>query len=392
MTLEATLPPGEAAARRWDVIVVGAGPAGTMAALELARLGTSVLVVDKASFPRYKVCGSCFNPGSLATLASAGLEGLVRRLDAVPLDGLLLAAGGRRARLPLPGGVALSREAFDAALVAAAIDAGAAFLPRAEARLGPPAAEARRLAVRHEEEHLPLEGRVLLVADGLGGGLLGRDGAFSVVTSPASRIGAGVIAQVDAPDYDRGTVYMACGRGGYVGVVRVEDGRLDLAAALDRSMVKRSGGLGAAAACILAEAGLPPLPNLEQLVWRGTPPLSRRARRPACDRAFVLGDAAGYVEPFTGEGIAWALAAGAAIATIAQCGCRRWQPSLADRWCRVYRQAVAGRQRTCRVVCRLLRHAGLTRAMVAALARQPGLASPVIRRICMPWTAAGAAP
>ena len=61
----------------WDVVVVGAGPAGSMAALEIARRGRSVLLVDKASFPRYKVCGCCLNARALSLLELADLGGLV---------------------------------------------------------------------------------------------------------------------------------------------------------------------------------------------------------------------------------------------------------------------------------------------------------------------------
>src|SRR3954468_10803523 len=58
--------------RTWDVVVVGAGPAGSLAAYDLARRGLTVLLVDKATFPRWKVCGSCLSPQAQATLAAAG--------------------------------------------------------------------------------------------------------------------------------------------------------------------------------------------------------------------------------------------------------------------------------------------------------------------------------
>ena len=69
----------------WDVVVVGAGPAGSMAALEIARRGPSVLLVDKARFPRYRVCGCCLNGRALSLLGSAGLGGLVDEQDPVAL-------------------------------------------------------------------------------------------------------------------------------------------------------------------------------------------------------------------------------------------------------------------------------------------------------------------
>ncbi len=58
-----------------DVIIAGAGPAGTIAALIAARAGARVLVVDRATFPRDKLCGDTLNPGALALLASLDLAG-----------------------------------------------------------------------------------------------------------------------------------------------------------------------------------------------------------------------------------------------------------------------------------------------------------------------------
>src|SRR5262245_4497445 len=119
--------------RTWDVIIVGAGPAGAMAAFELAQRSLHVLLVDKNTFPRAKVCGCCLNGQALELLRARGLESTVHRLGAVRLRHLLLASDGHRAALPLPTGVALSREAFDMSLINAAIGASVTFLPNATA-------------------------------------------------------------------------------------------------------------------------------------------------------------------------------------------------------------------------------------------------------------------
>lgn len=363
----------------WDVIVIGAGPAGSIAARELARRGAAVLLVDKAEFPRPKVCGCCLNLQALATLADVGLGELVDRHGAVPLIDLKLAAAGSHAIISLPGKT-LSRGVFDSALVDAAVEAGARFQPQTQARVSPGIGPTRSVALRCKGQETIACARVIVGAEGLGGRLLTGDTGPAIVAE-GSRLGAGVIATEASTFYQPGTVYMACGTGGYVGLVRIEDGRLNLAAALDASLVKQARGLGNAAAMVLDEAGFPPIVGLASLPWHGTPLLTRRAPSVAGERMFLIGDAASYVEPFSGEGMAWALASGVAVVPFALRACHAWEPALARRWSAHYRRAILKRQWVCRAAASVLRHPRLMRWTVAALTYAPGLAAPVIRYI-----------
>jgi flavin-dependent dehydrogenase len=376
MTIAATLTLAQAARLPWQVIVVGAGPAGALAARELARLGRAVLLVDRAAFPRDKVCGCCLNARALATLAAVGLADLAPSRGAVPLRDVLVAGRGCQARLPLPGGAVLSRATFDAALVTEAVAAGAAFLPCTRAALGPVVTGGRDVALTADGTTATITAPLALAADGLGG-------QFLATAPPArhSRIGAGVIAATVPDAFAAGRVYMACGSGGYVGLARLEDGRLDVAAAFDRNAVRRAGGPGEAADGILHEVGFPRIPGLAVLPWRGTPALTRRAARPAAERVLVLGDAAGYVEPFTGEGIAWALASAVAVAPLAARAALRWEASDGQTWTALHRRTVADRQTTCRLVAQVLRYPRLARAVIQLLGCLPGFAAPVVNRL-----------
>jgi flavin-dependent dehydrogenase len=376
MNLAATLPLEQAACRTWDAVVIGAGPAGALAARELARLGVAVLLADRASFPRWKVCGCCLNRWALESLQTVGLGELPERCGAVPLRQLQLSARGAQALLPLPEGAVLSRERLDMELAAAAIAAGAAFLPQTRAVLPGALEEGRRVLLRQGERSAETSARVVLVAAGLSGMMVGEQ-----ATRADSRIGAGAVLAEAPASYRPGVISMACGAKGYAGLVRLEDGRLDVAAALDPRGVREAGGLGGAVADILAEAGLPPIPNLEGQSWRGTPLLTRRRSRVAAARLFLLGDAAGYIEPFTGEGIAWALASGLALAPLAARASRSWSPTFAAEWTAMHRRLIIRRQQLCRVVTQALRCPVLVHLVVRLLAHLPALAGPVVHRL-----------
>jgi flavin-dependent dehydrogenase len=375
--IEPTLSLDQARARRWDVVVVGAGPAGSLAAVGLARGGASVLLVDRAAFPRAKVCGCCLNRRALAALDAAGLADLPTAAGAVPLRSLHLAAGRQAAQLPVPG-LALSRTALDGRLVRAAVARGADFLPSTCAALGPVTEEVRQVHLRQGTTEGEVVARVVLAADGLGGLLLGRGQVASAPPRPGSRIGAGVLIQTAEAFYAPGIVFMTVGPAGYLGLVRVEDGRLDLACAVDAAAVRAAGGPGALAAELLAAAGWPVPAGLAAQPWRGTPPLTRRADRVADQRLFALGDATGYVEPFTGEGLAWAMASAVALAPLALRASRCWQPALVREWNTLHRRLVTRRQFVCRWLAAALRRPWLWRAPLAVLDCFPWLARPLL--------------
>ena len=110
-----------------DVIVAGAGPAGSVAALMLARAGARVCLLERESMPRPKLCGDTLNPGAVATLAAIGLEG-GPLTDAVRLRGMLVTGPRVEVRAFYDSGLAalsVSRTALDFWLAQAAVEAGA---------------------------------------------------------------------------------------------------------------------------------------------------------------------------------------------------------------------------------------------------------------------------
>src|SRR6476646_10828923 len=114
----------------YDVIVCGAGPAGATAAVVLARGGARVLMLDRARFPRDKLCGDTINPGTIAILRRLQLLGSLEQ-SAVRVDGMIV-TGEHGVRVRCDYGrdalaFALLRRDLDATLACAAVGAGVRF-------------------------------------------------------------------------------------------------------------------------------------------------------------------------------------------------------------------------------------------------------------------------
>lgn len=373
----------------WDAIVIGAGPAGSVAAHQIARRGLSVLLLDKKRFPRRKVCGACLNHSAITLLEDIGLGDVLQEHRVPALARFEVHAMSRRLSLPLPSGVAISRATLDQRLVEAAVRAGAMFEDGVSATVGSANQERRFVKVRESHADVvpksrTLTSKVVIAADGLGHPSLCDLPRFHDRIGKRSRLGASCEVTTFPSDYQAGVIYMAVGRGGYVGLVGIETNALNIAAAFDAELVRDAGGLAPAAVRILAEAGVPAIPAMFDAEWLGTPALTRATSPVACERLFVLGDAAGYVEPFTGEGIGWALSSAVAMAPLAQSACESWHPALVQSWSRQHTQLVRRRQWTCRMLAALLKHPIAVRSAISVLPWMPRLLQPLVRGVSLP--------
>ncbi|MGL4420441.1 MAG: NAD(P)/FAD-dependent oxidoreductase, partial [Gemmataceae bacterium] len=124
--------------------------------------------------------------------------------------------------------------------------------------------------------------------------------------------------------------------------------------------------------------------DVDVAAWRGTPPLTRRPEAVAGPGWFAVGDATGYVEPFTGEGMAWALASGRAVVPIVQDSLNGWQSHHKDRWTRDHRRIIGQRQRLCRGIRKLLRFPTACDWAIRLLGIAPNLARPLVHHLNRP--------
>lgn len=398
-----------------DVLIIGAGIAGGVAACALHQMdgdlrgNLKVTVVERSAWPREKVCGCCLNARAIDALRRAGLGPVLKRLSTQSEHAparLRLSVGQYRADLPLPMTLAIDRRRLDEAIMQEAVRRGAAFIPHARAAVCPPEPETgnrlRQVDVKVADGTTRRHtARWVIAADGLAGSSLKRLSGFGGVTRPAARIGLGLTLPIDTADrvgLDAGVIDMYVSDqkpGGYVGVVGLQDGRLGVAAALDPVMVQQHGGPQAALVEILRSCrgratqrqilmerlGDPKTP----VSIKGTPPLTRRRDKLAEPGLLVAGDAAGYVEPFTGEGMAWAATSGLqAAALIKDAIAHDLGPHQAATWPVQVRRLVRHRQRVCRIAAFVLRHSVLAKAGCCLAGRVASVPQAVLRRMAEP--------
>jgi menaquinone-9 beta-reductase len=367
--------------RFWDVVVIGAGPAGATMARLLALSSRSVLLVDKAEFPRDKVCGCCINDIAAGVLGKIGLPDLLSEQGAIPFSQLLVCEKNTRARLALPSGFSLSRSKFDAALIEAAIASGVSFLPRVTARVQLATKSARVVKIQNAVGTNDVKARLVIVADGLDGMSLSELPEFSTRAKENSKFGAGVVLSDADAFYEEGRIYMACSDHGYVGLVRIEDGKLDVAVALDRDFSRQSGSPALASAAILQSAQFPVPAGFLTEHWTGTKTLTRNRSLISGERLFLIGDACGYTEPFTGEGMSWALLSSTEMAPLADAAIKQWEPEMALLWRKQYLRLIGKKQKVSAIVAACLKLGGLRRFCLRALSAVPQIARPVVDSI-----------
>lgn len=353
-------------------MVIGSGPAGSMAAYSLARRGVRTLMVDRAAHPRPKVCGCCIAPQGQHVLRREGLSDVLR--GARPLTRLQLHWRGRRVCVRKHGYVSMAREALDANLAEAAQRAGAHALWHTSASVS----EDGSVHLRSRAQEHVLRNAVVVCADGLNGSSLGRHPAFTWRVAAQSRMGIGATLPANACDLPTDEVRMVLVNGGYVGVVRLPDGRIDVAAAVLPSALRAAGGPHGWLLAPLLEAGCTRA-GVDQAEWTGTAQLTRARLPIAHGRVLVTGDAAAYVEPITGEGISWAISTGAGAGALAA----RVVAGDADAnaWPRLHAASTRHSRWRCAVMSGLLRVPALVDGAVAVARIAPRTASALLRPI-----------
>ncbi|MCJ7452597.1 MAG: FAD-dependent monooxygenase [Steroidobacteraceae bacterium] len=308
-----------------DAVVVGAGPAGSAAAILLARAGWSVALVEKETFPRRKVCGECVAASNLPLLDALGIGGAFDAVAGPALCRVALMSGERTIEADLPPpvagtqqwGRALGRETLDVLLLERARAAGVEVLQpwSVQAIDGVPGDWHCRISAMNADESSVLRARVAIDAHG------------SWEALPSARRnhrrtprGSDLLAfqanfrNVDLVD---GLLPVLALDGGYGGMVVADGGLTTVACCIRRDRLEAcrgaAPGLRAGEAveaylrtqCRGVREALQPATRIGP--WLAAGPLNPGIRVDAHDGPFRIGNAAGEAHPIIGEGMSMAL-------------------------------------------------------------------------------------
>jgi menaquinone-9 beta-reductase len=310
-----------------DVLVVGAGPGGSALAAQLARQGFAVTAVDRAGFPRDKACSEYMSPEAVRLLDRLGVLSELEAGAAAPLGGTrVVGAHGSRLHGRFAGGIiapfrptglSVARTRLDAALVHAARSTGATVLERTtvEELLFDRGAVAGAVVREADGQRRALRARLTVGADGLRSLVARRLGPRR--HGRPRRLA--FVAHVDGVEGMGDAAELHVGRRGYVGLNPIGGGRTNVALVVpaDRGADAR----GRAEAFWLET--LRDFPEVHTRVAGGalarrvmvTGPFAAWSGRVTADGAALVGDAADFFDPFTGEGIYCGLRGGELLAT-----------------------------------------------------------------------------
>lgn len=357
-----------------DILIVGGGVAGLIAAIALARQHFQVVLCEKKSYPRDKVCGACLNANALATLDALQLTSVLDTLHAPALTQVQIQCGPRTVQLPLPSGRAITRREFDLALANEAVRAGVTLVQNTTASLesSTPTQTSRQVKLHDSQQTRILDASLVLIASGLGG-IRETSKPWPAKIQPNSKIGMGLNLHTADHNIRPHTIHLCVRQEGYLGLVLAEKNQLNLAAAIQPNLLKAPLPFGVWVRQTLQQYNLHIDFPLEEAEWRGTPSLTRSMEQPHGHRWLAIGDSAGYVEPFTGEGMAWAMAGGVAAANLISENLLNWNTRTEEKWGELYQQMIRQRQWSCRSLAWLLQNQLRSRIAIEAATWLPGI-------------------
>jgi len=379
---------------RADVLILGAGPAGTALATHLSRRSYDVRIADRKDFPRHKPCGEFLSPACAPYLDELDVTARIAAVGPHRVRGMQLHGYDRRATGEFlqvgdrpdyaRSGLAMRREQFDFELLQNARAAGASWLPRHQLQslIRDPDGAVRGARLRNAAgESIDCRARWVIGADGVRSHVA-RELAVQRPIRWLDRMA--LVAHFRGVE-PRPHAEVHLFPGGFFAATTVDDNLFSINLVVDRSVVQARTDADWDE-FVGRHADLAP-PFRERLrgshrvsPWRGTGPLAYTTRQQTFRGAALVGDACGYIDPITGEGIYYALFGARQLAVALHDALA--DPGSSTRAMASYRRMrareIGPRITASRWLQRGLRHAWLVRSFLAALTRWPTLADLVV--------------
>jgi flavin-dependent dehydrogenase len=362
-----------------DAVIVGGGPAGSAMAARLAAAGHEVLVLDRAHFPRRKPCGECVNPAGVDALRALGVLDAVEAAGPARLDGWRIRPGagdGFRGRFPGEvHGLGIARDVLDSILLDHARGSGAEV--RTGARVTGVLREGGRVVGVSVEGGEEIRARLVVGADGLRSVVVRR---LELLRRAPRLRKVALTAHVVGVDAGRGWGELrAIGRG-CVGIAEVDGGRFNVTVVVAGDEAREVAGDPAAYFDdALQRFGFADARRVDEVLASG--PFDFPVRRAIVDGALLVGDAAGYYDPFTGQGIFRALRGAELAARTADAALRAGDLSAAALapYERDRRRAFGPGERVQHLVEAFVSRPALLRLVSRRFSRRPVLGDAIIR-------------
>jgi geranylgeranyl reductase family protein len=376
-----------------DIAIVGAGPAGSAAAIFLARKGYSVTLIDKEQFPREKLCGDFINPINRPVFRALGVEEKILSQQHEKVTSFRMTSfSGEEAEAALACrdedmGLGLRRFDLDQILLQKAGSEGVGLFQNSRVR-----------SIRKESNEWDLEtdrggivehlrARVLIGADGRNSWVAHHLGMVTAKSTRGRSVGFQVRLTTSAKIDGKVEIHLF--PGGYAGVVGLGDHTITLGFAIDKGSLRQRHSTER-----LLDSHLSVNPYLKEILrrsevvgaMRSTYPVYFPPRRSYGERILLVGDAARVNEPVTGEGIYFAMKSGELAAQAIDQAFRKSDFSashlrLYERDCR---SAFAARRRMNTLIRWLVYRPGLLSPLIRVSATRTRLLDSLVHMICAP--------
>ena len=381
--------------KQFDAVIVGAGPAGSAAAITLARSGYSVAILDKEKFPREKLCGDFINPANWPTLRQLGVAEEIlfstgERVDKFRVTSHLGVDAevslGRENGAALFG-VPMRRVALDALLLSHAKREGAVTLEESKVKSLQRIKDTWKIVAETSQGNVELGAKVVVGADGRNSWVAHNQGLVKAGANSGRAIGFQFLVKSHYAIVGKVEIHLF--PGGYVGLLGIDRNLINFCFTVEKTCLEQHGSLDD-----LLSSSVQENPNLKALLGnservgrvRSTYPVYFSPRRCYADGLLLVGDAARVSEPVTGEGIYFALRSGVLAGEALHAAFQSGDLSAASlrRYAQACRRAFAVRRGLNALIRYAMYRPALLTPLIRYSAKRQRLLNSLVQTLCLP--------